>query len=645
MGNYTFGVGVEPHKRWPVAWYNPFVLLQSARELLSSTDVIRNADPRELWAGTFQPSDHAAEVQTDGSFWFDFVSDTGDGGNASYTVARAVQAEALHLSHSPIPEHLSFPRGRVLYFGGDLCYPSANVQEYQYRFLELFEGARSTLGHDPQGRSAYAIPQNHDWFDSISTFKRYFVNRNNGEVFGLNTPQKRSYFATRLPQRWWVWGLDFALAGDIDRGQYEAFRRLAGDKIGSDDNPSLRIESGDQLVLIYPEPYWTRPLGDSAPEGYPKRYQRLEAMLEAKGIHIRMRLAGDVHHYCRESSEPLDAVKDDVLVTCGSGGAFLHPTHAQEFGQTKARCYASHPDAISDELRTATRIGTVSGAETAGSIYTGQCTYPDPAQSRSLSEGNVWALFKFAWNSHSPRGGKLIPGILQGNVLSVVLIGLIYSLALVSNHAQAPLTGGWSWQQAQLDWFRSIWKSPLCLTAHGLLLLMCLSLSAGEPGPKVKKWGLPALHFLAHVVAISVVFALVACVRNWVGPGSAGWATLATAFLTGLLYPLVGSVLGGLVTGCYLALMARAGLMWNSAFSPLACEDFKGFLRFRIDAGGSLTGYFFGCDHVPKKWQRSPAPRGAAAGDARPAWEEAPQAGQAQWRLVDRFTLAPRQQS
>mgnify|MGYP003515980425 FL=1 len=48
MPQYRFGAGEPPHQRWPVAWYNPAVLLQSARELVTSSDVIRNADPREL---------------------------------------------------------------------------------------------------------------------------------------------------------------------------------------------------------------------------------------------------------------------------------------------------------------------------------------------------------------------------------------------------------------------------------------------------------------------------------------------------------------------------------------------------------------------------------------------------------------------
>lgn len=611
MRNYTFGVSEEPHKRWPVAWYNPFVLLQSARELLSSTDVMRNADPREQWTGTFKAVDHAAEQGADGAFWFDFVSDTGDGGNATFTVARALLSELLVVQGGSSSDPEAFPKGKILYFGGDLCYPSANVLEYQYRFLEMFEGARSIRGSDPAGRSAYAIPQNHDWFDSISSFKRYFVHRNNGEICGLKTPQTRSYFATRLPHRWWVLGLDFALAGDIDRGQYEAFRRLAGDSIGGEGNPSQQIQPGDQLILIYPEPYWTRPLGDAAPPGYPKRYQRLEAMLEERGIHIRVRMAGDVHHYSRESSEPENARQDDLLLICGSGGAFLHPTHAKTLQLPKARCQASDPDAISHELRTATHIGTVGPADPAGAMYSRQSAYPSPRDSRSLSGGNIFALFKFAWNDFSIHGDSLAAGICRGNILFTLMLGVIYTGAML--------------------------KSPVAWLAFPALFCLCFALAKDEPG-WIARWISPLLHFAVHSLTMGCAYWILAKGMAVAGVDEC-WLKVV---LAGFTYFVVGTSGGGLIVGLYLWLMARAGLMWNNAFSPLACEDYKGFLRFRIGADGALTGYFFGCDCVPKRWQRTDADQPGAAGDIRPAWTEARGTDKATWKLVDTFRLTPK---
>lgn len=610
MPQYRFGAGEPPHRRWPVAWYNPAVLLQSARELVSSADVIRNADPRELWTGVFEAEDHTAEVGPDGAFWFDFLSDTGDGGNATYTVARAVQAEAMDDGKGEL-----CPRGRVLFLGGDLSYPGASAYEYQYRFLEMFEGARATAGSDTAGRSSYAIAQNHDWFDSLSTFKRYFVDRDNGEVFGLRTPQKRSYFATRLPQRWWVLGFDFALTGDLDRGQYEAFRRLAGDKINGAANPHQMMAPGDQLILIYPEPYWTRPLGDGAPEGYPKRYQRLEVILEAKGLHIRMRIAGDVHHYSREASASPDPTAADLLVTCGSGGAFLHPTHAVSLLQPKVHQVLYDPDAISPELAHATCIGSVAHEPDASSAYTAQCRYPTPDVSRALGRQIWWSLFKFAWNNLDPRGGPLLRGVGQGNLMFPLVLGLAYAAAF--------------WLACSDSARLAVWAA---------IVAMCVSLSKDEPG-KLARWGSPVIHAALQLGAMVWITQSVSDL-GWHGSAAGVCAAPGVSNLLGALAcAVLGTVAGGLIAGVYFWAMARNGLMWNNAFSPLACEDYKGFLRFRLDAKGDLTGYFFGCDEVPKQWAPNGADPDKPPGQARPVWVEAAGTPLARWKVVDRFTL------
>lgn len=46
-------------------------------------------------------------------------------------------------------------------------------------------------------------------------------------------PQKKSYFALQLPKRWWVFGLDLALHGDIDVYQFKFFVELIKDKVWS----------------------------------------------------------------------------------------------------------------------------------------------------------------------------------------------------------------------------------------------------------------------------------------------------------------------------------------------------------------------------------------------------------------------------
>jgi hypothetical protein len=51
--------------------------------------------------------------------WFDFVADTGDGGNSSYTVARLLAQPSIQTVIGGSMHTL--PRGNLLLIGGDLA--------------------------------------------------------------------------------------------------------------------------------------------------------------------------------------------------------------------------------------------------------------------------------------------------------------------------------------------------------------------------------------------------------------------------------------------------------------------------------------------------------------------------------------------
>ena len=110
-----------------------------------------------------------------GGLWLDFMADTGDGGDSTYTVARALAAPRLTVS---IPAHLAarlrlldragddmplpaqvvpvdgpptasstpsethvLPRGAALILGGDLAYPYPTRETYERRLVGPFEAA------------------------------------------------------------------------------------------------------------------------------------------------------------------------------------------------------------------------------------------------------------------------------------------------------------------------------------------------------------------------------------------------------------------------------------------------------------------------------------------------------------------------
>lgn len=635
-----FGTQETPQSRRPIAWYAPVVLWQAGREWLQSASFQRNLDRRETLPADLQPLDFSARTASQAQpFGLDFMSDTGDGGNATFSVAQALLKRELTLSDTTSGELLTLPEGDFLVLGGDLAYPSASPEAYQYRFIEPFTLARDVHsrfvpvgqgGPDAPRKFMAAIPQNHDWFDSVSTFCRYFVNYDKGAVAGARTPQRQTWFAARLPHRFWLLGLDFALVGDLDRQQLEAFTDLLqpGQRAG--------IQPGDDVLLLYPEPVWTRPLGDGAAPGYPKRYQRLEAAIEARGARIRLRLAGDLHHYARETLALDPATGFDThLVTCGVGGAFTDPTHCTNVQAPKVLSRTPEPHAASADLQARTRVGRAPHTEPTAHLFEKQAIWPAPALSRRLSWTNVWALFQVRW-SRKPSELSLRQGLHElwhSNVGFALCLGLLYGLIACVNTApfHASLSHGGVSSLNSLGygtaaglWLQAVVLNPLSALAHLALLAACLRVA--WEGPAHRAWRLTSglLHGLAHGHLVFALYWLVnlSMVQTGLpdlhalgaglhaGTALASWASVA----------VLGVLAGGLLFGAYLALMCGAfGQVPNNAFGALAIGDYKGFLRCRLSDKG-LEVMVVGLDKVPERDSFGP---------------ELP----AGWRVVDRFLI------
>lgn len=623
-----FGTQVPPHERVPVAWYAPPVLLQAGEELVQSQHFLRNLDRRESFSPVLAPIDLSAH---EGPLWIDFVSDTGDGGNATFAVAQAVLAAELEVTDaSGATQRL--PEGDVLLFGGDLAYPGASGPVYQYRFFEPYLMALDPASRfrQPGGprKLVAAIPQNHDWFDSASTFCRYFVAQDKGDVLGARTPQRQTYFALKLPQRFWVLGFDWALTGDLDRQQFEGFRALL------DPSRDDGIAPGDDLLLLYPEPYWTRALGDDAPDGYPRRYQRLEAMFEARGARIRLRLAGDLHHYHRETLDH-DAVggADSHLVTCGAGGAFLHPTHGFDVAARKTIDRSPEAGAIDVELRHRVRAGRA-GADAPGPAFVAQCTWPAPATTRALAWRNLGAMFTLRFSRPPWRQGLAasLNDLWHSNLAFALGIGLLYGINAYVNSfvfSQSFVPDGFAPMQqlgfgdAAQRWLRAMVFSPFATGINLLMLAGCLRIAWEGPAHWATRVAGGLAHGMTHGFAI---FALYWAATHALAPWLASLGPAAT--LTGGLaawagVALAGVLVGGALFGAYLAVMSALGAQLpNNAFGSLAIEDWKGFLRLRLAESG-LEASMLGCERVPRRWPAEGASRAA-------------------WRLVDRFTIGRR---
>ena len=82
--------------------------------------------------------------------------------------------------------------------------------------------------------------------------------------------------------------------------------------------------------------------------------------------------------------------------------------------------------------------------------------------------------------------------------------------------------------------------------------------------------------------------------------------------VSGLITFVLGGAVGAFILGVYLFVSIRIfGRHGNEAFSSLRIQDFKQWLRLRIDAAGALTIYAIAIDRVPRRWRA--AQRGGEA--------------------------------
>ncbi|KAJ8772878.1 hypothetical protein K2173_028055 [Erythroxylum novogranatense] len=572
--------------------------------------------------------DHFSEKE---DIWFDFMADTGDGGNSSYTVARLLAQPSICLTSGD--SVLSLPRGNFLLIGGDLAYPNPSAFTYEKRLFRPFEYAlqpppwhmpEHIAAHKPElprgvaelkqydGPQCFVIPGNHDWFDGLHTFMRHICHKS--WLGGWFMPQKKSYFALQLPKRWWVFGLDLALHNDIDVYQFKFFAELIKEKVGENDS----------VIIITHEPNWLLDWYWNDVSGKNVSHLICDYL---KG-RCKLRVAGDLHHYMRHSYVPSDGpVYAQHLLVNGCGGAFLHPTHVfsnfKKYHGTTYETKAAYPS-IEDSTRIALGnilkfrkknwqfdfIGGIIYFVLSFSMFP-QCKLDHILQADTFSS-HLTSFFVTVWNSFSgalvllaaaiafvpsktSRRKRAIIGILH--VLSHLAAALILMLLLevgVETCIRHKLlaTSGY---HTLYQWYRTVesehFPDPTGLRA------------------RIEKWtfGLyPAcIKYLMSAFDVPEVMAVTRSniCKNGLKSLSRGGAIIYYASVF-LYFWVFSTPVVSLIFGSYLYICINwLHLHFDEAFSSLRIANYKAFTRFHITKDGDLEVFTLAVDKVPKEWK------------------------------------------
>ncbi|HEY0405800.1 MAG TPA: hypothetical protein VGC89_08725 [Pyrinomonadaceae bacterium] len=362
----------------PVAWLFGRQLIANLKYILLYTAFKGKLDPRDwMKANIIPPRRTPAEIdkfwrqwsvdrkpennggsESEQEFWFDYISDTGDGQRAVYSIAYMCMSDFTAKRNPQLGDDVEFaaqpddasllrddkmllPRGAFLFVGGDTSYHISDYATLANRFQNPFRWAYEDLKKGDAGsvsgrlpRLLFGIPGNHDYYDSLDGFNRQFRRPSTSDkvATGSRQPQlaiptfrrtqEGSYLALRLPFDWWFWGLDTE-EGEIDFRQWEFFNDI-----------QTRYRPA-KLIVATPEPTTVFGKYAKADESQSKTFAALElerrflkdAAPLAAGT-CRLDLSGDVHHYSRHWGPGSNSADENryASVMSGGGGAFFHPS-------------------------------------------------------------------------------------------------------------------------------------------------------------------------------------------------------------------------------------------------------------------------------------------------------------------------------
>jgi hypothetical protein len=555
-------------------WFAPAQLIRTGVKALLGTLFGSYLDRREVEAALLQGDLEGEQKRLDYSdrdqMWIDYVADLGDGWNSTYTIAFLLSRSRLNLGGADTL------RGELLVMGGDQVYPTATVDDYQAKLKDPYRSALPWLAEEERPH-LYTIPGNHDWYDGLTAFLKVFCQQRS--IGAWRTRQSRSYFALKLPHRWWLWAVDIQLETDIDKPQIDYF-----------DSFAQQLQPGDRLILCTPTSSWIDAGDDAAAARQEERSHQnlnfLEDRIRKRGAYIAVNLSGDLHHYSHYVRREADRHK----FTAGGGGAYLYGTNE-----------------LPERLR------LYEGRDTKEE-YRRVAAYPDPPTSNRLRLGALGFFYKnlafsaflgafylfYGWLLQS--ASRVPNPHLGGKTLMEVLAGL-------------PLGAGASWCKLSSSFNAVLAHSPGGALLTLILVLGMWAFCDQQPGLKgtLKRLLFGGGHGVLHVLLALLLFWVIA--RLNLGPVQR-WAALPSEVWLG--HPLqvglfalemlaAGMVLGGTLMGAYLVCAnALAGFHGQFVFAAQAIPDYKNFLRLHLTRD-KLTVYPIGVPKVHRRWKLSPA--------------------------------------
>jgi len=541
-----------------VNWFEPGMLAQTAIKAIVSATFGNYADKREVQAALHDFSKEEKELDELNAyysgkeeFWLDYISDSGDGFNSTYSVAHLAAQPYLEVDTGNGKKQI--PRGTILLVGGDQVYPTPTKEMYDNKFRILFKAA-FPYAEGTEHPHLYAIPGNHDWYDGLSNFIKLFCQKR--WIGNWITKQHRSYFALQLPHGHWIWATDIQLNSDIDKPQLDYFCYIAENK----------MKEGDKVILFTAEPAWVYKQmykGNTSFEKldfFTKIYiTHDEYCLVKKKFKLIATITGDLHHYSRYA----DANDDHQYITAGGGGAFMHMTH----NLPKELPNLPHKN------------------------ITQKAIFPSAKQSKGLS----W------WNLAFPTLNWQFATLLS--VFCMTLLWVLQSNSLdVFEKRFLEVIENNSFYESARNSLKAILGIP-SVTVLSVVLVFGISAFTDTKSGRKGLWLLGLAHGFIQLFVMFSLFRLASEFFSW----NLHWGLsniYRDAFIL-LAAGLFGGGIGSCIMGIYLFLSNRLlGIHLDEASSSFIHAGYKNFLRIHVQKD-SVTIYPIGIKKETRNWKQS----------------------------------------
>jgi hypothetical protein len=534
-------------KQKMVRWFSVPQLAASGVKVLLSTVFGNYADKRE--AEATPDSDGFYDYSEKNEVWLDYISDTGDGFDTTYTMASLIAKDFLTVNYPGKTDPVSIPRGKIFIMGGDQVYPTPGNKEYWDHLQVPFNAALPWKDNDNDRPNLFAIPGNHDWYDGLGSFLKLFCqNRSLGNWL---TRQKRSYFAIKLPYNTWIWGIDIQLHADIDLPQLQYFERIASEK----------MTKGDRVMLCTAEPAWVYEATTNNYISFERFDYFVNRFFSKNDIKMVAVITGDLHHYARYE-EAVENGNARQYFTSGGGGAFTHPTHG-----------------LPEDIK---------GRRT---MKLKNC-FPEKKNSRKL-------LFK---NWLFPFHNFSLPFLL--GIIQLFVLWLLQSNAYVlSTHRSSflEIVAGTDFPGYLRILFLNLAHNPAALLLNLAIFGGILAFTDTGAG-RYKLYNIAgAIHGIAHLVLLYLLIRVFSIINLEILQLNIHSLPAVLLYILEMLFP--GSIMVGFLFGFYLILCNLIlGSQGGEAYSALRDTGYKNFLRIRVTSG-EITFFPVGVQKAVTNWK------------------------------------------